>query len=233
MWNTLIEPLEGLLEMLVARSPKLLATLVILIGGWIVAKLLKIAIVRGFRLIKLDVVAEKAGIEAFLRRGGMKKTAIEILGSLVYWIALLVFMVMILSLWNIDIGLQMTLLPFLPKVFAALVIFILGLFIASLVEDVVRATAANAGIRYAFVLSKILKWILVVFVVMTAIQQLEVETQFLSIGFLIILGSLGLGVALAIGLGAREIASAKIGSWVKKMEQEAAIETDENDKPAK
>ena len=233
MWDTLLKPLEGLLEELVARGPKFLATLVILIGGWIVAKLLKIAIIRGFRLIKLDVVAEKAGIEAFLKRGGMKKTAIEILGSLVYWIALLIFLMMILSLWNIDIGLQTTLVPFLPKVFAALVIFILGLFIASLVEDVVRATAANAGIRYAFVLSKILKWILVVFVVMTAIQQLEVETRFLSNGFLIILGSLGLGVGLAIGMGAREIAATKLGLWVKRMEREAAIDTGEDGQPPK
>jgi hypothetical protein len=230
MWNTLLEPLEGMLDTLVARGPKFLATLLILIVGWIVAKILKVAIIRGFKLIKLDVVAEKAGIESFLKRGGMKKTAIEILGSLVYWIALLVFLVMILSLWNIDIGLQTTLVPFLPKVFAALVIFILGLFIASLVEDVVRATAANAGIRYAFVLSKILKWILVVFVVMTAIQQLEVETQFLSIGFLIILGSLGLGVALAVGMGARDIAATKLGRWVQEMEKEAAIDTDEGGK---
>ena len=196
MWDTLLEPLRGLVDALSARGPKLLATLVILIGGWIIAKVLKIAILRGFRLIKLDVVAEKAGIEGFLKRGGAKKTSIEILGSLVYWIALIIFLVMVLSLWNIDIGLQTTLVPFLPKVFAALVILILGLFVASLVEDVVRATATNAGIHYAYVLSKALKWILVVFVVMTSIQQLEVETEFLSIGFLIVLGSLGLGLAL-------------------------------------
>lgn len=232
MWETLIEPLDGLLEALVIRGPRLVATLVILIGGWIVAKLIKLFIVRGFKLIRLDVIAEKAGIDGFLEKGGMKKTAIDILGSLVYWITLLVFLVMILSLWNIDIGLQTTLVPFLPRVFAALVIVILGLFIASVVEDVVRTAAVNAGIRYAYALSKTLKWIMVVFVVMTAIQQLEVETQFLSIGFLIILGSLGLGLALAIGLGAREIASAKLGNWIAEMEQEASSSKSKDDKPA-
>ena len=229
MWDTLLEPLRGLVDALSARGPKLLATLVILIGGWIIAKVLKIAILRGFRLIKLDVVAEKAGIEGFLKRGGAKKTSIEILGSLVYWIALIIFLVMVLSLWNIDIGLQTTLVPFLPKVFAALVILILGLFVASLVEDVVRATATNAGIHYAYVLSKALKWILVVFVVMTSIQQLEVETEFLSIGFLIVLGSLGLGLALAIGLGSREIAAKKLARWIEKMEQEAAANDEQNE----
>ena len=226
MWKTILEPLEGLADAMVARGPKFLATLVILIGGWIIAKILKVAIVRGLKLIKLDMVAEKAGIEAFLRKGGMKKTAIEILGSLVYWIALIIFLVMILSLWKIDIGLQTTLVPFLPKVFAALVIFILGLFIASLVEDVVRAAAANAGVRSAFVLSKVLKWIMVVFVVMTSIQQLEVQTEFLSIGILIVLGSLGLGAALAIGLGARDIASTKLARWVDDLEKEATTGAD-------
>ncbi len=229
MWDTLLEPLRGLVDALSARGPKLLATLVILIGGWIIAKVLKIVILRGFRLIKLDFVAEKAGIEGFLKRGGAKKTSIEILGSLVYWIALIIFLVMVLSLWNIDIGLQTTLVPFLPKVFAALVILILGLFVASLVEDVVRATATNAGIHYAYVLSKALKWILVVFVVMTSIQQLEVETEFLSIGFLIVLGSLGLGLALAIGLGSREIAAKKLARWIEKMEQEAAANDEQNE----
>jgi len=222
MWDTIMEPLSGLADAVAARGPRLLATLVILVGGWIVAKVLKVVIVRGFKLVKLDLVAEKAGIESFLKKGGIEKTSIEILGTLVYWIALIIFLVMILSLWNIDIGLRTTLVPFLPKVFAALVIFILGLFVASLVEDVVRAAAANSGIRYAFVLSKALKWVLVVFVVMTSIQQLEVEMEFLSIGVLVILGALGLGAALAFGLGAKDVAARKIASWVDEIEREVS-----------
>ena len=113
------------------------------------------------------------------------------------------------------------------KVVAALVILILGLFIASLIEDLVRATAANAGLHYSFILSKLIKWILIVFVVMTAIQQLEIQTEFLSIGFLIILGSVGLGMALAIGLGAKDAVGKRIESWLEHLETESKADDPE------
>ena len=224
MLDPIMQTLTLFGEMLMERWPKLVATLLILIVGWIIAKIFKMGIARGLKLIKLDVVAEKAGIEGFLKKGGMKQTAVDLLASLVYWIAIIVVLMMVLHLWKIDIGLSTTLVPFLPKIFAALVILILGLFIASLIEDLVRATSANAGLRYSFILSKLIKWILIVFVVMTAIQQLEIQTEFLSIGFLIILGSVGLGMALAIGLGAKDAVGKRVEIWIEHLEQESKTE---------
>jgi hypothetical protein len=221
MLETIQESLVPITNIFYANWGNLLATLVILVLGWIIAKVLKIMVVRGFKLVKLDVVAEKAGIEAFLRKGGMQSSSIEILGVLIYWIALILFLMMILAIWNIDIGLSGTLVPFLPKIFAALVILLLGLFIASIIEDIVRTTAANAEIRYAFALAKTVKWILVIFIVLTAVQQLELETKLISWGFLIILGSLGLGLGLAIGLGAKDVVAKRIEAWVVKLETEA------------
>jgi small-conductance mechanosensitive channel len=219
--DPIMHTLTQLNDVMMAHWPKLVATLLILIVGWILAKIFKMGIGKGLKLIKLDVVSEKAGIEGFLKKGGMKQTAVDLLASLVYWIAIIIVLMMVLHLWKIDIGLSTTLVPFLPKVFAALVILIMGLFIASLIEDLVRATSANAGLRYSFILSKLLKWILIVFVVMTAIQQLGIQTEFLSIGFLIILGSVGLGLALAIGLGAKDVVGKRIENWLVQLEQEA------------
>ncbi len=230
MWEAIMEPLTRFVEVLNTNWPKLVATLLLLIGGWVVAKVLKVAIVRGLKLAKLDMIAEKAGIEGFLKKGGMEQTSVELLGTLIFWISLIIILVMVLGIWNIDIGLSSTLVPFLPKVFAALVILILGLFIASLIEDVVRAYAANAEIQYAFFLAKLVKWIIVVFVVLTSIQQLEIETQLISWGFLVILGSLGLGTALAIGLGAKDIVAKKLGAFVEEMDKQQA---DAGVKPAK
>lgn len=220
MLNTIMEPLNEMLGALTQNWPRLLATLLILIGGWVIAKLLKMALIKGLRLIRLDKVAKKAGIEDFLEKGGIKKDSIEVLGALLYWIALIVMLVMVLGIWNIDIGLSSTLVPFLPRIFAALVILILGLFIASLIGDLVRATAANAEVGYAFVLSKIIRWIIVVFVVLTSVQQLKIETELISMGFIVILGSLGLGLALAIGLGAKDIVARKLETWVKDLDEQ-------------
>ena len=143
------------------------------------------------------------------------------LGALAYWIALIICLVMVLGIWDIDIGLSNTLVPFLPKVFAALVILILGLFIASIVEDLVRAGAAHSGVKYAYYVGKVVKWVLVVFIVLTAVQQLEIQTEFITWGFLIILGSVCLAMSLANGLGSREVVASKLRGWVEKMDVEA------------
>jgi len=220
MFATIMEPLNDIIVTLQNNWPRLLATLLILVFGWILARLLKIALIKGLRLIKLDSISQKAGIEDFLKKGGMKKDSVEILGSLLYWIALIIILVMVLGIWNIDIGLSRTLVPFLPRIFAALSILILGLFIASLIEDLVRATAANAEIGYAFFLSKMVRWIIVVFVVLTSIQQLKIETTLISTGFLIILASLGFGMALALGLGAKDLVAKKLEIWADNLEKQ-------------
>ena len=221
MLEAITDPVLQFANVLNRMWPNLLATLFVLVFGWIVAKVLKLMFVKGLKLARLDTVSEKAGIEAFLKKGGLQQSASDILGSILYWIAFIIVLIMVLGIWNIDIGLSRTIIPFLPKIFAALVIFILGLFLASLIEDIVRATAANSGIKYAFFLSKTVKWILVIFVVLTSIQQLEIQTELFSWGFLIILGSLGLGLALAIGLGAKDIVGRKLNKWVLDLEREA------------
>ncbi len=231
MWETIKDPLIQFADVINAHWPKILATLILLVGGWIIAKILKLLIVKGLRALKIDVVAEKSGIEAFLRKGGMKKTSIALLGGLVYWIALIIFLVMILGIWDIDIGLSTTLVPFLPRIFAALVILILGLFLASIIEDLVRTTAANAEIGYAFLLGKLVKWIMVVFIVLTAIQQLEIETNLISVGFLILLGAVGLALGLAFGLGAKDIVAQRLALWLENLGNEAAAPKETTDEP--
>jgi hypothetical protein len=221
MWEAIVDTLVDAGVVLNVYWPKLVASLVILVGGWAIARLLKWLIVRGLKIAKLDVVAKKAGIEAFLEKGGMKKTSIDLLAALAYWIALIICLVMVLGIWDIDIGLSNTLVPFLPKVFAALVILILGLFIASIVEDLIRAGAAHSGVKYAYYVGKSVKWVLVVFIVLTAVQQLEIQTEFITWGFLIILASVCLALSLAAGLGAKEVVARKLHGLVDRMETEA------------
>ena len=72
-----------------AAGPKLLAALVILVVGWLAAKLAKVGVTRVLGLVKFDVAAEKAGVQAFLARGNIETSSVAIVGSLVYWLLLL------------------------------------------------------------------------------------------------------------------------------------------------
>ena len=143
MWEAILEPLKRIAELAEQHWSTLAATLVVLIVGWLVARLLKVLIVRGLRVIRIDVVAQKAGIDAFLQKGGLKQDAVDILGALVYWILMITLLIIIMRIWNIEMGLSNTLVPFLPKIFVSLVVLILGLYIASFVGDLVRTAAAT------------------------------------------------------------------------------------------
>ena len=73
--------------------PSLLAAFLILIVGWIVAKVLKAAVGRGLKLIRFPTLTAKAGIDEFLTTGGLTRTATDLLGVLVYWLVMLIVLV--------------------------------------------------------------------------------------------------------------------------------------------
>ncbi len=220
LWQAILDPLTRIVEVMDQNWTRMLGTLFVLVLGWLVAKLIRMMLVRGMRVIKLDVVADKAGIDAFLKKGGIQHDSVGMLGALVYWIGIIVVLVMVLRIWEIDIGLSDTLVPFLPKIFVSLVILILGLYLAAFVGDMVRTAAANAEMTYSRMLGQTIRWILAVFVILTALTQLGVETQLISWGFLLILGSLCLGFALALGLGAKEVVGKRLERWVSQIEEE-------------
>jgi hypothetical protein len=163
-------------------------------------------------------VAERAGIDGFLRKGGLRQDSVEILGALAYWLLIIVILVMVMKVWNLEIGLSVLLLPFLSRIFVSLVVLILGLFLAAFIGDLVRTAAANAEMAYAGLLGQLVRWVIVIFIVLTAIRQLGIEAQLISYGFLMVLGGLCLGMALAIGLGARPIVEEHLRKALEKYE---------------
>jgi hypothetical protein len=224
MWETILEPLRKLGELASENGTNILATLLLLVGGWVVARGVRLLLVRGLRIARIDLVAEKAGIEEFLRKGGIKQDAVELLGALCYWISIIVIFLMIMKVWSLEVGLSDTLVPFLPRLFISLVILILGLYIASFLGDMVRTAAANAEVGYARLLGQIVQYVLVVSIVLTALQQLGIETELISYGFLLILGSLCLGMGLALGLGAKDVVGKRLEAWVRRLEREVEQE---------
>lgn len=220
MWEGILEPLRRLADVMNENWSNILATLLLLFGGWVLARGIRVLLVRGLRIARIDLVAEKAGIEEFLRKGGIKQDAVELLGALVYWISIIIIFLMVMRVWQIEVGLSDTLVPFLPRIFVSLVILILGLYIASFVGDMVRTAAANAEVAYARLLGQTIRYVLVTFVVLTALQQLGIETELISYAFLIILASICLGMALAIGLGAKDVVGKKLQEWVDGVEEE-------------
>jgi len=87
--DMLIEPARLFLRQVANLLPRLGVGVVVLIAGWLLARFARFAVTRGLRAINFNVLAERAGLDGFLKQGGVEVDTVGILGLLVYWLVLL------------------------------------------------------------------------------------------------------------------------------------------------
>jgi hypothetical protein len=203
---------------LLAIVPRLVAALVLVIAGWIAARLLRRLTIRTLRLARLDVAAEKAGIEDFLVQGGVRMTAVSIVGHLVYWAVNTVVLLAALSALGVDTAGQLfnRMVLFIPNVIAAVVVLIFGALLAQFIGTLVFTYLSNVGVSGASAISAIARWAVIVFVLAVSLEQLKIGGQILVSAFQIAFGAFCLALALAFGIGGREWAARVLDSFFKK-----------------
>jgi len=210
-WDAiLLEPIRAFLDQLVGFLPNLVAVVAILVGGWVVARLIKTALIRLLRAVKADSLAERIQLAEMLAKGGIERTFSQLVAALAYWVVMLVVLVAALNALQLTATAELLqrLVGFLPTIVTAIVVLILGILAAGFLGATVRAVASNAGVVQAQVLGQFAQVVVVIFAVVVALQQVQV--QFVGDAFLIFLASIGFGLALAFGLGCKDLA----GRWM-------------------
>ncbi|KTB57221.1 transporter [Pseudomonas viridiflava ICMP 13104] len=226
--------------------PNLFGALVVVLLGFVVAKLLDALLskllaklgldrlVSGTGLTKLigragmlaklglDRLVSGTGLTKLIGRAGVKVPVSTLIGKIVYWFVLLIFLVSAaesLGLQRVSATLDMLAL-YLPKVFGAALVLLVGVLLAQLVNGLVRGAAEGVGIDYSAGLGRIAQGLVIIISISVAISQLEVKTDLLNHVIVIALITVGLTVALALGLGSREIAGQIIaGIYVRELFQ--------------
>ena len=209
-WLTfvVVDPVKAMLIKIWSYIPAIAGAIVILIVGWLIAKLIEAVIVRVLKAVHLDTASDKAGIPNILAQGEIKITLSELIGALIYWIVILVVLATALSALNLSVAADLLsrLIEYVPNILGAIFILVAGTFLANFIATIVRTTASNAGIKKAKLLGQITQTVLVVFAVIVAIEQLKIAATLIVLAVNIILISLGIGIALAFGLGCKDIA---------------------------
>ncbi|MCM8765250.1 MAG: hypothetical protein NC920_00135 [Candidatus Omnitrophica bacterium] len=214
----LIDPFKDMLTRFFGFLPTLVKVLIVLLVGWLIAKLIQKLITRGLKLLRLDVLAERCGIHRFFSKGEIKYTLSELLGVLVYW-----FMLIAVGITAIDaLGLNVAgdlftkIVLYIPRVIVAIFILVLGMFFATFMSNAVRTASSNAGIAQARLFGQITQIAIVVFAIATAAEQLNIGTRIITSLVTILLGSLGLAIGLAFGLGCKDMAAKFLQDWLEK-----------------
>ena len=188
--------------------PNLIGAMVLVLLGFVVAKLLDTLLSKVLAKIGLDRLMAGTGLTKMIGRVGIQVSVSTLIGKIVYWFILLVFLVSaaeLLGLERVSATLDVLAL-YVPKVFGAALVLLAGVLLAQLLNGVVRGAAEGVGLEYANGLGRIAQGLIIIISLSVAIGQLEVKTDLLNNVIAIVLISVGAAVALALGLGSRDIA---------------------------
>lgn len=201
--------------------PKLIGVLLMLILGWLAAKVVETIIVRSLKLIRLDTLSEKSGTSNFLAKGGVKYTLSELVGVLVYWIVMLIVIITALDAlkWTVAAELLNTMVSYIPNIIVAVFILVIGMFVATLLGTIIRTGASNAGITQAKVLGQITQTVVIIFAILISLQQLKIETGIILNLINIAVAAIGLAAGLAFGLGCKDVAGKAVNDFVDKLKK--------------
>ena len=97
------------------------------------------------------------------------------------------------------------LLRYLPILLSAMIIFMIGLFLAKTIKETIVKVFDSIGLGGGKLLGNVLFYLIIIFVSITALNQAGIDTQIITNNFTIVLGAFLLAIALALGLGSREI----------------------------
>ena len=204
-----LDTVEQLLQTLRAQVPALLGALLLVLFGWLVARLLRLVAVRGMR------VAE-ALIDRFTGRSSRlgERHGPRIVGTVVFWIVLLFFVTaatQVLGLTTFTAWLG-RLLDYLPTLAAGTLIIAAGLLLSRFIGDLVFATARSLATAQRTALARLAQGATLAAAILVGADQLGIRVTWLAVLTLIVVGCLLGGVALAVGLGARRFIANLIGA---------------------
>ena len=210
-----LEPVRGFLLRAGEFLPRILLAVVIVVVGWMVAKMVRSAIAKGRRAVTFNVLSERAGIDAFLHDGGIRADTTEILALLFYWLVILASLVMAFNLLGLEYitDLLGRVVWFLPKVMVALLILAFGAYVARFIGNAVIAYCRNVHLQDAEILGRLAQYAILAFVVLIALDQVNVGGDIVRQTFLIVLAGVVFALALAFGLGGKEWAAEMLERW--------------------
>lgn len=190
--------------------PNIVVAIVIFIIGWIVGAILGRIVAQVVEALKVDNALRSAGFEEAVNRGGFSLSAGGVLGGLVKWFVIIVFLmaaVEVLGLQQVSVFLQEVVLLYLPQVIVAVLILLIAAVLAEFVKNLVTGAARAADMHSAHFLGSIAKWSIWIFAFLAALAQLGVASAFVQTLFAGVVVALSLGFGLAFGLGGQDAAA--------------------------
>ena len=201
------ESFEKAFAQLIDVAPKIVAMLVVVVVGYIVAKFVAKTITTLAEKLGFQTAADQSGLADSMHHMGLQRNVPAIIGNIVFW---LLMSVVLMAGFNI-LGLQAVtdamqeIVHYIPKLLVATVLIVVGLLVATFLRGVVATSADRLGLSYAEHLANACYYVFALLTFIAAFKQLGVQFDLLEQLILIAFGALAVGFGLAFGLGGRDV----------------------------
>lgn len=199
----MFEPLQELFLQFRAFLPGLLAMLVILALGILLARLVKVVMVRFLIAVKFDSWCDRMGFTTLMRKGDLWSKPSALAGVIVFWLLTIVTLMVGLSALKVAAIDQMVgqFFGYMPRIFSAAIILVIGYVLSGFVSRAVLITAANSGFHYAKLLAETVRTLLSVLILAMVMEQLQIAPSIVLAAFSIVFGGIVIALAIAFGVG--------------------------------
>jgi len=209
VWKVAVtDSLNKFLGKVITFLPNLLAMITILIIGFLIAWMFKKILYRFLRAIQFDRVSERWGLTHILSKGGVAYSPAYLLSRFFYWVIVLI--TLILGVNALEVAATQNLIAqffnYLPHLFAAIVILVIGYLIAIFAGQATLIAAVNAQMESARLLSRAVRWFIIILSLTMALYHLGIAEKVVVAAFSITFGGIVLALAIAFGWGGRELA---------------------------
>ena len=213
--DVLVDATREFLHQIALFLPRLALALPVLVLGWLLAKAVRFAVEKALRAVNFSVLTERAGTDHFLQQGGLRGDTTTLFGLFAYWVVIVATLIIAFNGLGLDYvaGLLQRAELFAPKILVSMLIVVFGSYFARFVGEAVYTYCIDAQIPDSDILGKIARYLIMTFVIMIALSQIEVGGDIVQRTYLIILGGLVLALALAFGIGGKDWAASMLERW--------------------
>jgi hypothetical protein len=223
--RVLIEPFESFLDKIIDFLPNFLTSLLLLAVGIVLGVILRTLFLRLFKAVNIDTAADRSGVVSLLRKGGIKDPLSVLFSKVIGMITILVFAIVslrALQISTVELLFEKFLL-YLPNVFVAVIILLMGYLLGNFFGRAALLASVNAGLRFSGLIGKFVKFTVFMLSATMALEQLGIGRETVLVAFAIIFGGIVLALAIAFGLGGKDMAKESLERKIKGEENEDDI----------
>jgi hypothetical protein len=211
--------------------PNIIGAILVLVLGWIITKIVLVILKRILKLTKVDRITELINEKDLFGTTDIKFNVSSVITGFVKWILYLVFLIVASDImdWKIvsvEIG---NLLRYLPKLFSALALLMIGLYIANFLKKAIFGLFESFDLAGSKLVSNLVFYVIAVIIVITALNQAGIDTSVITNNVTIILASFLAAVAIGFGFGSKEVVGDLLRSFYARRNYEVGQKIHLND----